>query len=56
NWQLAWTSSPTPAYKTIPSGPINSSGRPLSTLRCRTRSERFTSPPLRKNNSLLPRS
>lgn len=56
NWQLGWISSLTPAYKTILSGPISSSGRPPSTLRCKTRSERFTSPPLRTNNSSLPRS
>lgn len=41
NWLLGWTSLPTPAFRTIRSGPTSSSGKPLSTARSRARSEPF---------------
>lgn len=56
NWLLEWTNSPTPAFKTILSGPISSFGKPPSTQRSKTRSERCTLLPLRTNSSSLPRS
>lgn len=53
NWLQGWTSLPTPAFRTIPSGPTSSSGKPLSTARSRVRSEPFIlTPQGRKGASL----
>lgn len=39
NWLQESTSLPTPAFRTIPSGPTSSSGKPHSTVKSRVRSE-----------------
>lgn len=41
NWLRVWTSLPTLAFRIIPSGPTSSSGKPLSTVKSRARSEPF---------------
>lgn len=48
NWVLESTSLLTLAFRTIPSGPTSSSGKPLSTARSRVRSEPFILTPQRR--------
>lgn len=53
NWLPEWTSLPTPAYRTIPSGPTSSSGKPPSTARSRARSEPCILTPQREREAIL---
>lgn len=53
NWLPGWISLPTPAFRTIQYGPTSSSGKPLSTVRSRVRSEPFTSAPQRRKEASL---